>query len=72
MLVDAAEPLGKGELLLWCHILIAKLNHLMVKQRLMHIVKGLIVERLRQVDARDFGAECAGKRRCFEGFVCHM
>ena len=57
MLVQAAETPREIHMLLWRNPLVAEHQHQMVEMRALHLLEGFIVERFRQVEAYDLGAE---------------
>ena len=58
--VQAAKAAAERQMLLRCEMLIAEKDHLMVEQRPADFGNHGVVERLAQIDPREFGPESSG------------
>jgi hypothetical protein len=61
MLVQRAETPGEGDLLPRRNPLVPEHQHQMLEMRPVYLLEDLVVERLRQVEVDDLGAECIRK-----------
>jgi len=69
--VDLPEPLGEGDVLLGRQRLVAEEDDAVFVQRAAQFVDARLVERFGEIDAEDFGAQRAGRRRDVETMVAH-
>jgi hypothetical protein len=58
--IQAAKAAAESQVLLWCQMLIAEKDHLVVEQRAADFGNHGGVERFAQIDPREFGAESSG------------
>ena len=70
--VQLAEAATKVLVLVYRDVLVAEEDHLVFQQCVPDLAKGLVVERLGQVDAEDFGADARRQLPNPEFLVAHL
>jgi hypothetical protein len=71
MCLQRAEAAGEGDVLLGREVLLAEEDHLVLEQRAVNLIERLVIDRLRQRNAAELGANSRTERLGRDAAIRH-